>query len=179
MVQLIDMFGKKALMNILTLFLRNPKVELSQKDIMKKTGAAKASLTKWLGFLVKENMLKMKAIGKNKLYHLNMENSVAKQMKILINLMELYELKALSKKYRVDIYLYGSCARGEDYEDSDVDVLVIGRMPKEQIMKDIRKISEKTKRSIIPMILSPVDWSALSKKDPAFYERVEKDMVKI
>jgi len=179
MVQLIDLFGKRAAMKVLVFFLKNPKAELSQTDIMRKTGAAKATLTKWLAFLVKEDIMRVKRIGQSNLHHLNMENPIVKQMKILINLMDLSGLRALSKKYGADIYLYGSCARGEDSEESDADILVVGRVKKDLLIGDIRAVSEKTKRNIIPMIMSPVEWSMLSKKDPAFYERVEKDKVRI
>ena len=76
-----------------------------------------------------------------------------------------------------EVYLFGSAARGEDTTDSDYDVLVIGKIPKQVLHDHISRL--KSKRQVKPVVFTPLEWSAMRTKDPAFYERVEKDKVKL
>lgn len=178
MVQIIDL-GNKALLEVLVFFARNPTTKISYTDLRKKTKIAKATLTKHLNFLLKEDFIRVEKIGLSKLYQLNKENCSVKQIKILNNLLSLKGIKQLEKKYNIEIFLYGSAARGEDTENSDIDLLVIGKTRKEQIFPDINKISKDVGREIKIVIFSPLEWSQLARKDAPFYERVEKDKIRM
>lgn len=166
-------------MKILYFFIINPTIEIYQKDLQFKVRLAKATLIKWLNFLTKENILKFKEFGRSKVFHLNKKNVAIKYLKILNTILNLKDLEKLSEKYNIKFYLYGSCARGEDVENSDIDLLVIGRIYKEELFPYIEKIAKKIKRKIKMQIFSESEWYRLSKKDKAFYERVEKDKVLI
>ena len=85
----------------------------------------------------------------------------------------------LLAKHNVNVYLYGSAARGEDVESSDIDLLLIGKLDKSTIVKELNKISKKIKKEIKFQIFSRQEWSLMARNDPAFYERVEKDKVKL
>lgn len=178
MVQLIE-FGNKTLLKILSFFLRNPTKKVPYTIIRKTLKIAKASLTKYLKFLLKEEFIKVEVIGLNKIYELNKESVIVKQLKILDNLLLLSEIKRLCNKHEIEIYLYGSAARGEDTESSDIDLLVIGKISKEQIFSDIAGISKKIERDIKFSVFSPLEWSKMARKDAAFYERVEKDKIRL
>jgi predicted nucleotidyltransferase len=65
--------------------------------------------------------------------------------------------------------LYGSCARGEDDPQSDIDFLIISRR-KEKVELGV---SEKhLKRKITMLVYEPREWEEKAKKDKAFYERI-------
>lgn len=178
MVQLIEL-GNKSLLKVLSFFLRNPTSNTSYTSIKEKTKIAKATLAKNLNFLLKEEFIKVERIGLNKLYALNTENQIAKQIKILDNLLTLNEVKVLGEKYGIEIYLYGSASRGEDVESSDIDLLLIGKVNKEKIIFDINNISKQIKREIKFIVFTQLELSQLSRKDIAFYERVEKDKIRL
>lgn len=177
MVQFIKLFGERSAVKILLFFLRNPSEEFSQKQLLKKIIMAKATLIKQLRLLLEEDTVKEKIIGRSKLYSLNTANLIIKQLKILSNILSLKGIVEIGEKHNATIYLYGSCARGEDTENSDVDILVIGRVKKEDLLKDIKTLPEK--RNIKIEVFSPAEWSSMAKKDKAFYERVEKDKIKL
>lgn len=178
MVQLNEL-GNRSLIKVLIFFLRNPTSKNSYSNIRKKIKIAKATLAKYLSFLLKNDLIKVEKVGLSKLYELNRENQIVKQFKILDNILTLNEIKVLGEKYNVKIYLYGSAARGEDTEISDIDLLIIGRIDKEKIISSISNISKQTKREIKYIIFTPLEWSQLSRKDTAFYERVEKDKIRL
>jgi predicted nucleotidyltransferase len=72
-----------------------------------------------------------------------------------------------------ELYLYGSASRGEDVEGSDVDILVIGK--ERAIVERVRVIDGRIKASFF----SPLEWAKVAREDPAFYERVEKDRIRL
>ena len=178
MVQLIEL-GNRSLLEVLRFFIRNPSTKISYTALRKKIKAAKATLTKHLGFLLSSGFIRVEKIGMNKIYELNKENSIVKQLKILDTLLTLNELELLGRKYDICIYLYGSASRGEDAEQSDIDLLIIGKIKKEQILPQINGLSKKIGRNIKLVIFTQVDWSQMSRNDAAFYERVEKDKIRL
>ncbi len=174
-----ELLGKRIAMKTLFFFLANPTTKFSQVELRKRIKLAKATATKWLKEMEKYNLIGVEKIGLTKLYGLNRENPIVKQLKILNNLLSLQGIKNLASKVGVGAYLYGSGARGEDVEDSDIDVVIIGKIRREQIIQDINKISTKLRRKVKIEIFSQMEWSQLAKKDPAFYERVEKDKIEL
>lgn len=176
---LSELFGAKAPLKLLTFFLENPSAKFSQKELRQKVKLAKATATKWMNFLEKQNFIEVERVGVTKLCSLSRKNPIIKQLKKLENLLSLVKLKEITSEHNVIVCLYGSAARGEDVEDSDIDILMLGKIKKEQIIQEINKLSEKIGRKIKIEIFTEQEWSQMAKKDPAFYERVEKDKVEL
>lgn len=179
MVQIIELLGNKKVVTILVFFLRHPSMEIYQQDLKKKLKIAKATLIKWLNMLVKYKLLKVTRYGRTKVYSVNRGDVIIKQLKLLDNLLLLSNIRGIALNHSAVAYLYGSAARGEDVEDSDIDILFIGKLMKEDIIREISKISESMQRDINIQIFSLLEWSQIAKKDQAFYERVEKDKVEL
>lgn len=174
MVKFVELFGNRSLAKLLDFFLLNDK-EYSQTQIIKKTNLSKATAIKWLSKLEKERLIKSTRIGTTKLLIINKSNVITKQLKILKTLSDITSLIIKDAK----IYLYGSAARGENDPNSDIDLLIIGKIKQEDIIKDIIDLSNKIKKEIKFEIFSFQEWSQMARKDPAFYERVEKDKIEI
>lgn len=175
MVQLFELFAKRSATRILEFFLDNPSGEFYGSEIREKTGVAKASSIKWLKTLVKLNFLSKRNKGRMILYKLNPENPVVTELKRL-KLISL--LVPEFKNLGVGVFLYGSCARGEDKEDSDIDILIIGKQNRD-VINLIGKTEKKINRKIKPSFYTQLEWSKMSRKDPAFYERIEKDKIRL
>lgn len=83
------------------------------------------------------------------------------------------------------IILYGSCARGDFAEDSDIDVLVLLNVPPEDIAMQRSRIGDVTDRLDwdYDVVLAPVFQNAdvFEKYSPvsAFYQNVRREGVKI
>jgi len=80
------------------------------------------------------------------------------------------------------IILYGSYARGDHNQQSDLDVLVILDKPKvsrndeKRVKYPLYDIEFETGRIISPLVLSRKDWESRHKITP-FYENVTKEGV--
>ena|SRR3989344_4702402 len=178
-LSLNELIGNKALVKLIFFFIKNPTSEFSQTELRRKVKLSKATATKWLDKLVKNYFIILKERGVMKLYRLNAEDTLIKQLKILDNLGDLREIRKISEKINAEAYLYGSSSRGEDVEGSDIDLFLLGKVKKEDIIGDIEKLSLKINRNINVEIFTQVEWSQMARKDPAFYERVEKDKIRL
>jgi len=179
MGQLIKLFGKNNSFLILELFLNSPTKTFTLKEIRNITKLAKNTILKWLAHFIKVDFIEEQRNGIYRFFKLNNENIIIKNLKRINTLSKLEKLKELSKKYNINVYLYGSSARGEDIEKSDIDLLIIGKIKRPDIIAEIKKIESITKKEIKFQIFSQLEWSNTIKKDKAFYERVEKDKVEV
>ena len=197
MVRLSILFKNENLSRIIEFFLQSPSIELNQTELGRKLKMSKMTIIKWLSFLAKKEIINIKKMEVSNLCSLNKGKPLVKQLKILNNLMGVEELEDKFKDLNVNlqIYMYGSAARGEDKEDSDVDLLVVsdyldsgGRAVSkkrsrevvgDRIIFEIGELSKKIKREIKPLFFTSSEWINMEKKDKAFYERVEKDKIEI
>jgi len=177
-VQLNELIKSKAF-RILEIFMRFPSKEFSTNEIAKKTKFSKATLAKWLSFLKNSNLLELKKIGAAKLYKLNKDAVIVRYLKILQSLFNLRFLKNTAEEYNCEIFLFGSVARGEENEKSDIDLLVISDKYKEAIVKEIQKYENILGKKLKLQVFDKSEWAEMERKDKAFYERVEKDKIKI
>lgn len=172
MVQIIELLGSRVAVKVLNFFLKNPSSEFSRAKVREKLNIAKLSVIKWLNLLVKKGILLKRTEGRMIFYRLNRDDVRVKQLKVLFTVSELKEgLAALEAD--AEVYLFGSASRGEDAEGSDIDILVIGR--DRELIGKIKSLDSRIKVSFF----TPVEWLKTAKKDRPFYERAEKDKIRL
>ena len=175
MVQINELIRNEEQLKILQYFIEHPTREVMQKELLRNLRLAKGTIIKWLDFLDKNELIRFRKVGLNKIYSLNNDNIFIRQLKILAVLLKLKEISKIKAK----VFLYGSYARGDYLEDSDIDTLIIGKVTRQNVIKVIEPVSKKINKNINFQIFSEMEWSRMARKDPAFYERVEKDKIMI
>lgn len=95
----------------------------------------------------------------------------------------LSEIKAFAAKLKNDlpvreVYLYGSFAKGEIHEGSDIDLLIIGDFA-ERFFDRIGKILVLTDLSIEPLLYTVEEFEEFKKSQNPFIMEVLKTAVKI
>ena len=178
MVQLNDLLGTKASLAVLRYFAAYPTQERHFASLWKQTKLAKATLRKWLETFSAEGFITVRNLGRMKLYRLNREHPFVKQFKVLDAVTQLLPAKSIAIQFHCSIYLFGSVARGEDTEKSDIDLLLLAEAYSTEIQSMLEK-TIKSKRKITIHVFTNLEWSQMARKDPAFYERVEKDKIQI
>jgi predicted nucleotidyltransferase len=135
---------------------------------------SKAGANFALNDLLKANLINRQQKGKTYLYTINDENPVVKLLKILRIIMNLMPLIKKLKQKSSKIILYGSSSRGEDTEDSDIDLLIVTNL-----IEEIEKIVERIKhyKKVQPIIRKPLKYIEMEKTDPNFYQKIEKGIV--
>ncbi len=173
---------KKPVFAIMSFIFNNSTGEFYEKRVAEITKISVGACNKYMKKLSEIEFLHVEKRGKMNFYKLNRENILVKRLKIIFTLDSplVNEIKEKIKGERTEIFLYGSFARGEDVEDSDFDVLLIAtREKKDEITTNLRKTREKYKKKISIAYFTRDEWVKMKIKDPAFYERVEKDKIRL
>ena len=166
-------------LGLLKVFLFTPGTQMYQNEVIRMSGLSKNTTMKLLGLFTKHGILTESRKGNLKLFLLAEAHPVVKQLKILINVSELYEvLKEFSDK-GFEAFLFGSTSRGEDTDHSDIDLLIIGKISNDNISRIETKIRRLLNRDINPIIKNPYEYSNLYKTDKAFYENLERDKIRL
>ena len=159
------MFGKMNIpsrhaMRILCFLGRNYMEKYHTREIVRQLNLSLGTASKNLRILEEEELIIKENLGRLTIYQANMENPLLKELK---------ELKEFSSK----IILFGSCATGEDRQESDIDLVVLTgdiRHANKLVEKHQMDIS----RKISPIIMEEVEFRHLKKEDKPFYSRVMK-----
>lgn len=172
LMNIFDTLGRKSPNKIVRLFLENPAAEMQVKDIISATKLAKLSVLRWSKELAKDGILSVSAVGRARIYRLNRNNIAVKQLGVLYNV-DYVSRKIGTTEGGTKIFVYGSFARGENAEKSDIDLLVIGK--NREIIKKLKAVDSRVKVSFY----TPVEWSMAARKDRAFFESAEKDKIQL
>lgn len=116
-----------------------------------------------------------KILGKNVIYELDKSNPILKPFRTFDNITDILpiieQIKLLSRK----IILFGSCSRGEDTINSDIDLFILSDGEQEKISEIINEA--KIERQINPIIVNTVAFMELERDDTVFFNEIMKGIV--
>src|SRR5271157_838555 len=176
---LIDLIIAKNSFKLLNVFLFKPDVQIHQNEVIRMSGLSKNTVMKLLDLFTREGMLKESRKGNLKLFSLAEGHPAVKQLKILINVSELNIILKCFTGKGFEAYLFGSAARGEDTENSDIDLLIIGKISNDDLADITARITNAINRDVNPIIKTPYEYSTLYKTDKAFFENLERDRIRL
>ncbi|VUT26411.1 MAG: Nucleotidyltransferase domain protein [Candidatus Methanolliviera sp. GoM_oil] len=83
----------------------------------------------------------------------------------------------LKEKFGCKVYLYGSFARGEIHEGSDIDLMIVGDF-KERFFERIGKILEMTDLPVEPLVYSVKEFERM-REENSFIKEVMREAVRL
>jgi predicted nucleotidyltransferase len=161
------------------MFLSRPSAERYQSEAVKESGLSYVTATKCMDLLLRNNMLTETWKGGLRIYRLNKESLAVKQMKILLSSTAILEAIKNFKSPEFKVYLYGSMARGEDSEESDVDLLIIGKISAGKRVNLKKEIEIVIDHEVKLVVMSRIEYAELPQKNSAFYENLDRDRIRI
>ncbi len=164
-------------LKILSVFLKEPYREFYLREVASKAKVSTSTVKAFLDSLTIDGFLVKSRRANLALFKASIDDPMFRHFKIGYSLREMRPLiRHLKQKYEnCSIILYGSCARGEDDRDSDIDLLVVGRAGRIELTAFEKRLS----RTITLLVFSPEQWEEKAKRDEAFYESVITDGVVI
>ncbi|HEC77358.1 MAG TPA: nucleotidyltransferase domain-containing protein [Thermoplasmatales archaeon] len=161
------------LWKVLQLFFSNPYHEVYLRELARKADASVFSVKRIVDELVKEGMLLERKNGNMRYIKANMDNLFFRYLKIAFSIKKIEEsglIEYLIKNIPAlsSIILFGSIAKGEDDEKSDVDLLVIGQKKK----MDLSKFEENMGREVRVITMRWSEWREYAKENKAFYREI-------
>jgi predicted nucleotidyltransferase len=158
-------------LQILTFLARNPDKQFYIREIAKNMNKSVGGTHKTLKSLKKMGFIKENKSGKNIYYQINRMNPSIKNFKIFMIINELTPLLNKLKEISEKVILFGSCANGEDTDESDVDIFILTN-EKEKVNKKIS--NTKFNRKIQAVVVTTGDLMKIKEKDKGFYQEINK-----
>lgn len=158
---------------VMKYFFDNPYEEIHLRELSRKTKVSVYSVKNIIDQLVNEDVLQERRNGNMRYIQANLDNHFFRYLKIAFSLKEIMDSKIIIYlKENIpavsSIILYGSTAKGEDNNNSDIDLLIIGQRKK----IDITKFENKFRKQINLLTLKWSAWREHANKDKAFYKEI-------
>ena len=167
---MIQTYQKITQLKVLTLFLDDPYTSCYLRESARMLDMDPMTIKRSLDILVKDEFL-IKYEEKNRiLYQANLENPALRYLKISYNLSWLQEknlVEFITSKMKsvTSIMLFGSFAKGENDENSDIDIVIISQSKD----KPTAELTNLLNKDVNLLNFTPAQWSNQSKKNRAFY----------
>ncbi len=110
--------------------------------------------------------------GKTLLFRASISHPIVREAKIFATLLELSPLIDSGQSGIVRMILFGSCAVGEDAEESDID-LYIETTDRLAVKTLISRCEPDISRKISPIIVSPDEALQIRTRDRPLFERIQ------
>lgn len=176
---LIDIVTSEGCIRLLRPFLYTPGIELYQSEVIKVTGVPKTRAITLLNLLTEYGLLKEKVRAGSIFYSAVEGNPASRQLKILIIVSQLYDLTRCFSDKGIELYLYGSAAKGEDTDNSDIDLLILADSDKKLVGELIDYLKNHLSREVSPVVYTHTGYANLFNKEKAFYESIERYKIRV
>jgi len=167
---MIQTYQKITQLKVLTLFLENPYTGYYLRESARMLDMDPMTIKRSLDILVKDEFL-INYVEKNRiLYQANLENPALRYLKISYNISWLQEknlVEFITNKMKsvTSIMLFGSFSKGENDENSDIDIVIISQSKD----KPTAELTNLLNKDVNLLNFTPAQWSNQSKKNRAFY----------
>jgi len=155
------LFASKTRTDLLTLFFMNSGKEFYMRELSRGLDVNVNAVRRELKNLKELAIIKEKRKGNLILYTVNKNSPIYKELKgMVLKTSGLGEfLKERLEKMDLEFALvYGSFARGEETERSDVDILIVGRVDEDEFVKIINDFEKRIRREINYIIWSEKEF---------------------
>ncbi|MBN1188164.1 MAG: nucleotidyltransferase domain-containing protein [Dehalococcoidales bacterium] len=146
----------------------NPVPEFHLREISRRTGVSAPYVKKEMDQLREIGLVKETSQGNLKLFKINRDSPVIEDIKrIFLKTDSLggFLSKELSELGEIQYALiYGSFARGDETESSDIDLLIIGEVNEESLITLIGNIEKKIGREVNYILWMPSEYEKKTKE---------------
>ena len=166
----MNIFTTPAL-NVLIFLARNYRNSYYVRELARELSISTGSASEKLRALEEAGLVTSEQRGRTLLFRAVISHPLVREAKIFVTLTELSPLVAAAGNTIVRIILFGSCATGEDTEESDIDMYfeTTDRRKAQQI---ISRAEPGITRKISPIIVSPEEAVQLRARDRPLFDRI-------
>lgn len=173
----LDALLPKTRQGILAATLVQPERSWYVSELARRLRVPSSSLQRELQDLTEAGILKSHRQGRMVYYQANAESPLFPDLRGLLlktaGLVDLLAdvLKPLRPKIRL-AFVYGSIASGQERSDSDIDLMVIGKLSPAEMALPLRTARESLGREINPTVYSPAEFAKKRKAEDHFLTHV-------
>ena len=165
---------KPLAMDILLHLSRSPGREFYLREVSRVTGGSLGGCHNSLKELRELGLVISRKSGRNLYFKVNDANPAIRHFKIFMNILELNALANSLSQISTKLVLFGSCATGDDTNDSDTDIMIVTDEPGKA-----RELCNafRAPRKVQAIIFTPAQLLISRDKDPAFHAEIDKGIV--
>jgi len=162
--------------NLLKLFLTNPERHFYTREISKITGEPLNAVRRELGYLEKAGLIKSRKEGTLKYYSVIKEFPFYTELKKII-----YGTVALGDYLKdrfkdselIELaFIYGSVARNEEKEKSDIDLFIVGEIEESKLHEQLANIEKEIGREINYTLMTKKEFMERKARGDSFLQRI-------
>lgn len=159
------LFTSRTRVEILSRLLLNPDAEYHIREVSRLIGATPILVQKELKNLEQLGLLRKRRVGRMVLYRMNRESAIADDLKRIFLKTEGLGSRLLAGMSRKDIekirfaLIYGSFAKGTEVASSDVDLLVIGDVGEDSVLKATARAERDLGRQVSLVLWTEQEFS--------------------
>lgn len=164
---------------ILNLFFKDPEREYYLREIAKNLGKEPGYFQVAIDNLAKEGILQDERKGNLRFFKLNKGYPLYEEIKKIIAKTLGLEAKL---KEMVDglagiesAFIFGSIAKNQERGDSDIDLMLIGRVDQDDLIKKINQLEDELKREINYHLYGQEELAKKLKNQDSFLVRIFKE----
>ena len=150
---------------------RHPRNSYYVRELSKLLSISTGSASAQLRNLQEAGLISSEQKGRTLLFRAAISHPVVREAKVFATLMELSPLNSSEKSPVLRMILFGSCAFGEDSEESDID-LYIETTDRPVVKTLLARTESGISRKISPIIVSPEEAIQLRIRDRPLFERI-------
>ena len=176
-IRLLDTLLPKTRQGILAALLGQPEKTWYVSELARRMGVPSSSLQRELQDLTTVGILKNHRQGRMAYYQANTDSPVFAELRGLIlktaGLVDVLAeaLKPLVAKLRL-VFVYGSIASGNEKSDSDIDLMVVGKVAPVELALPLRRARELLGRDINPTVYTPAEFDKKRNSKDTFLSQV-------
>lgn len=173
---LIRLFSSKVRIELLNIFFVFPEKDFYLRELARITGEDYKNISLELKNLEKLELMNSRKDGNRKYFHLNKSfllyhelKSIFLKTKGAVGLLKdaLSGLKGIKTAF-----LYGSFASGTENEKSDIDLMIIGNISVDNILKQLRELEKRLGREINSTVYDVSEIKRRIKQKDSFVSQV-------
>ena len=174
---LLDALLPKSRQGILAALLGQPEKTWYVSELARHMGVPSSSLQRELQNLTQVGILKTHRQGRMAYYQANKESPVFAELRgLLLKTVGLVDvladaLKPLAAKLTL-VFVYGSIASGTEQSDSDIDLMVVGKVAPAELALPLRRARELLGRTVNPTVYTPAEFDKKRAAKDSFLRQV-------
>jgi len=166
----------KVPLKIFSYLCRVPHTPHYEREIARSVNVSIGATNQTLKILLSMGVVTREKKGQLYLYRVIADNPVVREFKKFENIMDLADLILKLRDVCRKIVLYGSCATGEDTNESDIDLFIVSE-DKTKVLNEIRKDAKRMKREMKPVIVSGEEYLSMRNRKEVLLEELNKGIV--
>ena len=175
-----NLFRSRAQILILKLLFLNPSGEFHANDIARKTDLAPSTIAKEMPIIQSIGLILRRTQGNLVFYKINKQSVIFNELKRIFLKFEMLDeiiFRYLPKEEIKHALIYGSFAKGTESPSSDIDLLVIGDVNENTLLRSISKTERTLGREVNYLLWTEEEFLDRVKKEIPLIKEISKTPV--